>query len=37
MKKLAWVLLLPLVVLAASRDDYASPGLRALQDAGGGA
>ena len=37
MKKLAWVLLLPLVVLAASRDDYASQWPLALQDADGGA
>ena len=37
MKKLAWVLMLPLVALAATRDDYASQWSLALQDADGGA
>ena len=37
MKKLAWVLLLPFVAVAASRDDYASQWPLALQDADGGA
>lgn len=37
MKKLAWLLMLPLVVFAASRDDYASQWPLTLQDANGGA
>ena len=37
MKKLAWLLMLPLVAFAASRDDYASQWPLALQDADAGA
>ena len=37
MKKFAWLLMLPLVAFAASRDDYASQWPLALQDADGGA
>ena len=37
MKKLAWVLMLPLLAFAATRDDYASQWPLALQDADGGA
>ena len=37
MKKLAWVAMLPLVALAAARDDYASQWPLVLQDADGGA
>ena len=36
MKKFAWILMLPLVAFAASRDDYASQWPLALQDADGG-
>jgi hypothetical protein len=37
MRKFAWLLMLPLVALAASRDDYASQWPLALQEANGGA